>query len=91
MLCLLITMIATVNTLANGQWLTFDSREYFFGTDLVNYTVAKKRCSNKTEVQTLLAVIYTEKIQAFLQNTIKKRLSGEINFFGHQKDAIAAM
>ena len=78
MLALLVTMTIILNTVAiDGQMKTFGTREYFFGTDLVNYTEAEHRCS---QMKFQLVAIYTEDIQNFLQGTINSISRGKTNF-----------
>ena len=78
MLALLVTMNIILNTVAfDGQTITFNSREYFFGTDLVNYTEAEQRCS---QIKFQLVAIYTEDIQNFLQDTINNISNGRTDF-----------
>ena len=67
-----------LNTVAtDGQTRTFGTREYFFGTDLVNYAEAEQRCS---QLNFELVAIYTEDIQNFLQVTINSLSHGKTNF-----------
>ena len=78
MLPLLVTMTIILNTVAmNGQTKTFGTREYFFGSNLVNYTEAEQRCS---QMNFQLVAIYTEDIQNFLQDTINNISQGKTNF-----------
>ena len=78
MLTLLVTMNIILNTAAiDGQTRTFGTREYFFGTDLVNYTEAEQRCS---QINFQLVAIYTEEIQNFVQDTINNISHGKTNF-----------
>ena len=77
MLPFLVTMNIILNTIAiGGQSRIFDTRQYFFGTDLVNYAEAEQRCS---QINFQLVAIYTEDVQNFLQDTIDNFLRGKIN------------
>ena len=71
-------MIIILHTAAiDRQTRTFGTREYFFGTDLVNYAEAEQRCS---QINFQLVAIYNEDIQKFLQDTINKLSHGKTNF-----------
>ena len=77
MLSLLVTINIILNTIAiSGQSRTFGTRQYFFGTDLVNYAEAKQRCS---QISSQLVAIYIEDVQNFLQDTIDNFLRGKTN------------
>ena len=67
-----------INIAANAQWMISGSREYFFGTRLVNYTQAESLCINMPGTKSQLVAIYTEEIQNFLQDVINTNLSGKI-------------
>ena len=78
MLPLLVAINIVLNTVAiDGQTRTFGTRDYFFGTDLVNYTEAEQRCS---QLNFQLVAIYTEDIQNFLQETIGDLSHGKTIF-----------
>ena len=78
MLALSVTMNIILNAVAfDGQTRTFGTREYFFGTDLVNHAEAEQLCS---QMNFQLVAIYTEDIQNFLQDTINNISHGKTNF-----------
>ena len=78
MLALLVKTNIILKTAAiDGQSRTLGTREYFFGTDLVNYAEAEQRCS---QINFHLVAIYTEDIQNFLQDTINDLSHGKTNF-----------
>ena len=78
MLALSVTINIILNAVAfDGQTRTFGTREYFFGTDLVNYAEAEQLCS---QINFQLVAIYTEDIQNFLQDTINNISQGKTNF-----------
>jgi len=53
------------------EWTPLGGNEYYFGSDLVNYTEAKKRCSSRNE-EAQLVIIYNQTIQDALQEIIEK-------------------
>ena len=76
------SLLATMNIILNsvvidGHSKMYDTREYFFGTDLVNYTEAGQRCS---QINFQLVAIYTEDIHFFLQDTINTLSHGKTIF-----------
>ena len=78
MLALSLTINIILNAVAfDGQTRTFGTREYFFGTDLVNHAEAEQLCS---QINFQLVAIYTENIQNFLQDTINNISHGKTNF-----------
>ena len=67
-----------VNIAANAEWVPHGSRNYFFGTRLVNYTQAESLCTNILGIKSQLVHIYTEEIQNFLKEVINSNLPGKV-------------
>ena len=78
----MLPLLATINIILNavvidGHSKMYDTREYFFGIDLVNYAEAEQRCF---QMNFQLVAIYTEDISFFLQDTINTLSSGKTIF-----------
>ena len=78
----MLPLLATMNIILNsvvvdGHSKMYGTREYFYGTDLVNYTEAGQRCS---QMNFQLVAIYTEDIKFFLQDTINTLSPGKSIF-----------
>ena len=68
-LLVIMSCIVTITESKVKQWLPFGGREYYIGTELVNYEEAEYNCSR---LDSRTVAIYNESIEMFLRKTIQK-------------------